>query len=62
MLDNRRFINAKATSGAVEDCVVYKSLFPLIVNEPVAFTLNLYGETIAIFFVFFLYNVLILFG
>jgi len=61
-LDNLRFINANATSEAVEEGVVYKSLFPLIVNDPVAFTLNLYGETIAIFFVPFLYRVLILFG
>lgn len=61
-MDNLRFINAKATSGAVEEFVVNKSLSPLIVNEPVAFTLNLYGETIAIFFVPFLYSVLILLG
>ena len=62
ILNNLRFINAKATSGAVEEWVVSKSLLPFIVNEPVAFTLNLYGETIAILSVSFLYSVLILFG
>ena len=55
-------MNAKAISGPVDECVVVKLELPFMVNDPVAFILNLQGETICIFFFPFFDNVLIVFG
>lgn len=48
--------NAIAISGAVEEFVIVMVEFPFIVNDPVAFILNLYGFTICVCFVPRLYN------
>ena len=55
-------MKAKAISGPVDECVVVKLELPFMVNDPVALILNLYGETICIFFFPFFDKVLIVFG
>ena len=48
--------SAIAISGAVEEFVIVMVEFPFIVNDPVALILNLYGFTVCVCFVPFLYN------
>lgn len=48
--------NAIAISGAVDEFVIVIVEFPFMVNDPVAFILNLYGFTFCVCFVPLLYN------
>lgn len=49
--------SAIAISGAVDEFVIVMVEFPFIVNDPVALILNLYGFTVCVCLVPFLYNV-----
>jgi len=52
----RNSSSAIAISGAVEEFVIVMVEFPFIVNNPVGLILNLYGFTVCVYFVPFLYN------
>lgn len=49
--------SAIAIFGAVDEFVIVMVEFPFIVNDPVALILNLYGFTVCVCLVPFLYNV-----